>query len=124
MTSIISFLGGIGNGTPIWVSSTNPLPTTVSGGSSPPPYEGTPLGYQQIAASGAVQTLTVPGGATYATVVVEGADARWRDDGVAPTTSIGMPIYSGTPTQFSGDLTTLKFIAQSSTSTYNISYYK
>lgn len=81
-----------------------------------------PLGYQQLAGTG-LQTLTVPGGATSAIITTEGPAARWRDDGTNPTTSIGMPIASGVPTRFAGDLAVLKLISSGASVTYNISYY-
>jgi len=95
------------------------------GGSTPvAPYQSTKLGYQQIASTSALQTLTVPTGATFCLVSVEGADARWTDDGTTPTTTTGMPIYAGTTIQFSGSLNALQFIAQAAgPCTYNISYY-
>ena len=89
------------------------------------PYVATPLGYQQITSLSGAQTLTVPAGATFALIQAEAVDVRWRDDGIAPTASVGMLLPSGQPTQFSGDLSVLKFIQTSGGSaTLNVSYYK
>lgn len=129
MSVNLAYIGTAGTGKTTYVSSANPLPVNATFGGTvtvgaTAPYQGVALGYQQIAATSAVQTLTVPGGATYASIIVEGNDARWRDDGTNPTTTVGMPIYAGVPTQFSGDLATLALIAQANTSSYNISYYR
>jgi hypothetical protein len=97
-----------------------------SGGGGTPvaPYAPTPLGYQQVPATAALTALTVSSTATFAVITTEGNAARWRDDGTNPTATVGMPLNSGVPTQFSGDLAALRFIAQSGTTTYNVSYYK
>ena len=52
------------------------------------------LGYQQITSLTASTALTVPAGATLAVIVPESQSVRWRDDGVAPTASVGMPLTS------------------------------
>ena len=88
------------------------------------PYVATPLGYQQIVGLASSTALTVPGGATYALISMEGAMARWRDDGVAPTGSIGMPINSGPVERFSGDLAALRFITTGGSATLNASFYR
>jgi hypothetical protein len=49
---------------------------------------------------------------------------RWRDDGVAPSTSVGMPVAVGVPLQYDGDLTKIRFIQQSASGILNISYYR
>jgi hypothetical protein len=58
---------------------------------------GVPLGYQQISAAtlASATNLTVPTGAVLAIIRCETANVRWRDDGTAPTASVGMPM---TPT--------------------------
>src|ERR1700744_6116576 len=55
----------------------NPLVVTSSSG----PSGGTPLGYQQQTATGALFTPTVPAGAVTAVVEIEGHNARGREDG-------------------------------------------
>lgn len=94
------------------------------GGGSSPPYPATPLGYQQITSLAAAAPLTIPGTATFALVQVEGADVRWRDDGTAPTSAIGMLLTSSVPVVFSGDLSVLQFIQAQASSKLNVSYYK
>jgi hypothetical protein len=89
------------------------------------------MGYQQITSLSAAANLTVPTQTadgskqqpTFALIVCEGAPVRWRDDGTAPTSSVGMPLAIGVPLQYDGDLTRIKFIQQSATGIINISYY-
>jgi hypothetical protein len=83
----------------------------------------TPLGYQQITSLTAATALTVPTGATLAIVYVEAQAVRYRDDGVAPTTTIGMPLISGAQFQYAGTLSAIQFIAESAGAILNISYY-
>jgi hypothetical protein len=83
----------------------------------------TALGYQQIT-NPSSSSLTIPTGATYAYIQAEGNTIRWRDDGTAPTTTVGMPIAAGqAPLLFAGNLSTAKFTA-TTTANLNISYYK
>lgn len=58
-----------------------------------------------------------------ALVRVEGASVRYRDDGTAPTASVGMNLNIGDVLKFDGDLTKLRFIQQSATATLNVIYY-
>lgn len=52
-----------------------------------------PEGYRQQAISTTALALTsVPSGATYAIITVSTQGVRYRDDGVVPTASIGMPV--------------------------------
>ena len=89
------------------------------------------LGYQQITSLSASTGLTVPTLApdgsfqkpTFALIIAEGAPVRWRDDGTAPTASVGMPLAIGVPLQYDGDLNKIKFIEQSGSAKLNISYY-
>jgi hypothetical protein len=94
------------------------------GGGSSGPYTYTPLGYQQITSLAAVASLTPPAGATIAFVTVEGAPVRYRDDGTAPTTTVGMPIGIGSQLTYSGNLAAIEFIQQSASATLDVSYYK
>ena len=82
--------------------------------------------YQQIVGLVAATTLTVPTGALYALVQAQSVDVRWRDDGVAPTATVGTLLAANAPPQgFVGNLAALQFIQTSAgTSTLNVSYYK
>jgi hypothetical protein len=91
------------------------------------------MGYQQIVGAAASTALTIPQvdpvtGLTsmpvQALIICDGAGIRWRDDGVAPTASVGMPIAVGTVFVYDGDLTRLRIIQQAATATINVAYYK
>jgi len=81
------------------------------------------LGYQQITSLSASTALTVPSGATLALIVPETQNVRWRDDGTAPTASVGMPIFVGASLSYDGDLNRIRFIQQAASATLNVSYY-
>lgn len=86
-----------------------------------------PLGYQQIGAStlAAATPLTVPaGGAGLAIIIPDTAAVRWRDDGVAPSATVGMPLAAGAVLEYTGDLLAIQFIAESGSPVLNVSYYK
>jgi hypothetical protein len=97
------------------------------------PYQGQPLGYQQLTSFSAATNLTVPAGATYALINVEGTagtdTVRWRDDGTAPTTSVGM-LMNATgdqrwpPLLYAGNLSTIQFIVAAGNPKVNVSYYR
>ena len=80
-------------------------------------------GHANLSTSAGV-TLTVPSGALYAQVVVEVAAVRWRDDGTAPTSAVGMPIAAGGALTYRGNLSAIQFIGQTAGATVNVSYYK
>lgn len=89
------------------------------------------MGYQQITDLSASTALTVPtrdpNGTkcqpTTALIVAEAQGVRWRDDGVAPTASVGMPLAAGVPLSYDGDLTKIRFIQQTASAALNVSYY-
>lgn len=89
------------------------------------------MGYQQITSLSAAASLTVPvldqtglnQRPTIALIVPETQGVRWRDDGTAPTASVGMPLAAGVAFQYDGDLTKIKFIEQAASAKLNISYY-
>jgi hypothetical protein len=91
----------------------------------------TRLGYQQITALTASTALTVPimdvNGLScrpaIAIITPETQAVRWRDDGVAPTASVGMPLAAGVSLQYDGDITQIRFIEQSASAKLNVTYY-
>lgn len=82
------------------------------------------LGYQQITSLSAATSLTVPSGATTAIITAEAQAVRYRDDGTAPTATVGMPIVVGVPTVYTGPLKNIQFIEQTASAKLNISYYQ
>ena len=81
------------------------------------------LGYQQITSLSSSTALTVPAGATMALIVPETQNVRWRDDGVAPTATVGMPVLTNTSMSYDGDLQKIRFIAATAGAVLNVSYY-
>ena len=90
------------------------------------------LGYQQISTLSSAQSLTVPSvdpstglnvTPSFALITPETNGVRWRDDGVAPTASVGMPLAAGVALQYDGDLTKIRFIESTAGAKLNISYY-
>jgi hypothetical protein len=89
------------------------------------------LGYQQITSLSASTGLTIPSTSpmglaimpVLAVIIAENAAVRWRDDGVAPTAGIGMPLSAGTTFLYDGDLNRIRFIQQTAGAVINISYY-
>lgn len=90
------------------------------------------LGYQQITSLSSASGLTVPSidpstgltvKANFALITPETQGVRWRDDGTAPTASVGMPLAAGVTLQYDGDLSKIKFIGQTASAKLNISYY-
>lgn len=84
-----------------------------------------PLGYQQIVLAGST-ALTVPVGTAFANVTPEAGDVRWRDDGTAPTASVGYPLAAGAELQYTGTpaaLAALRFIGQTAGAVLNVCYY-
>lgn len=94
-----------------------------------------PLGYQQVTTTTPAFTLTVPAGANAALLNAEAVDIRWRDDGTAPTTTVGM-LLSATPATggatgahgndlfYTGNVSKLQFIQTGAGAILNVSYYK
>ena len=83
-----------------------------------------PVGaYQQQSVTTAANLASIPSGATYAVLSVEGNAIRWRDDGTDPTATVGMPVAVGQTVNYDGSLSKLRMIAQTGTATVNVSYY-
>lgn len=82
-----------------------------------------PLGYEQITALSGSTALTVPAGARLAIIIVETKAVRWRDDGTAPTATVGMPQEVGDMLFYTGDLAVIRFIEQAASAKLNVSYY-
>jgi hypothetical protein len=89
------------------------------------------IGYQQITSLSSAQNLTVPDldltglnqKPTFALITPETQGVRWRDDGIAPTATVGMPLAAGVTLQYDGNLKNIRFIEQAGSAKLNISYY-
>ena len=89
------------------------------------------LGYQQITSLSSATKLTVPqkdlsglaGSPRIAIITPEAQAVRWRDAGVAPTASVGMPLAAGVTLQYDGDINQIQFIEQTGGAKLNITYY-
>ncbi len=97
------------------------------------PYSYECLGYCQITALSAAATLpalalaagfTIPAQARMALISASTQGVRWRDDGTAPTASIGMPLGAGQQFSYTGDLSAIELIQQTSGAVLDVSFYK
>ena len=85
------------------------------------------LGYQQITDLSASVGLTIPSingqKPTLALIVPEAQNVRWRDDGVAPSATVGMPAVVGSSFSYDGNLANIRFIQSAHGAILNVSYY-
>lgn len=90
------------------------------------------MGYQQITSLSSAASLTVPSvipstgeiaSPTRAVIICETQAVRWRDDGTAPTSSVGMPLAVGQPLSYDGNLKKIQFIEQTASAKLNVTYY-
>ena len=86
-----------------------------------------PVGYQQITSLAASTALTIP--TTFPQRPVrciirpQAQAVRWRDDGVAPTASVGYPLNVGDELLYDGELSNIRFIEQAASAAINVAYY-
>ena len=88
-------------------------------------------GYQQITDLSGAVGLTVPttdigglvGSPVTAYIRCETQSVRWRDDGVAPSATVGFPLSPGDMLAYDGDLKRIKFIEQAASAKLNVVYY-
>lgn len=66
----------------------------------------------------------IPPDATCAVIVASGQAVRWRDDGTAPTASVGMHLAVGTEFIYTGNLSAIQFIQETATAVVDVTYYK
>lgn len=88
-----------------------------------------PLGYCQLTSIDAAAKLSacsggIPKGATAAYIEAEAQAIRYRDDGVAPTASVGMPVVVSLPFFYSGTLSALQVISSTSGAKLNVLFYR
>lgn len=88
-----------------------------------------PLGYCQLttlSSSVLISTCSggIPAGATMAYIQAEAQAIRYRDDGTAPSGTVGMPIASGAAILYVGNLTAVRVIEQAASAKVNILFYR
>lgn len=59
----------------------------------------------------------------FAVIIAETQAVRWRDDGVAPTATVGMPLAVGTYMLYDGNIRSLQFIGQAGQAIVNVALY-
>lgn len=87
--------------------------------------------YQQITSLSSAASLTVPsksnqgldGTPAMALIRCETQAVRYRDDGTAPTASVGMPLAVGDVLEYDGDMKKIQFIEQTASAKLNVIYY-
>jgi hypothetical protein len=87
-----------------------------------------PCGYQQLAVNTAA-SLTIPtacgSSPALAVIKAEAQALRYRDDGTAPTATVGQPIaVTDAPILYEGSISALQFIAQTSGGIVNVLFYR
>jgi len=83
-----------------------------------------PLGYQQVTGLSSAKGFTVPASAVIAIMNPVTQNVRWRDDGTNPDASTGMQIVAGEYFTYTGDLSAMKFIEETTSAEMNVSYYR
>lgn len=100
---------------------------------SDPNREREPRGFQQIVAAtlAASTGLTLPTGKdgllpSYALCHADTQTLRWRDDGSAPTASVGMRLPVATELRIDGvtAMQAIRFIVETAGGNLNVSYYR
>ncbi len=86
-----------------------------------------PILFQQIVATGLLTATglpNVPDGTKLAMIQVTGQNLRWRDDGTNPTATVGMRLVANDILVYSGVMSAIKFIEETTSAVLNITYYK
>lgn len=77
------------------------------------------------ASSASLSAVGPPVGATFATFQAETQNIRFRDDGAAPSTTVGQILIQGQPpTSYTGTMTALSFIDATAGGLLDASFYK
>jgi hypothetical protein len=88
------------------------------------------LGYKKIESLLLPQGIGLPSSArqgkmpSFALITPESGPVRWRDDGVAPTPTEGMPLSAGSTMIYDGNLAKIQFVAQLPSAKLNITFYE
>lgn len=87
------------------------------------------IGFEQITGLSAVKLLTVPSDPTtgrkaaIAIVHAEAQAVRWRQDGTAPSATVGMRLLVGGELEIDTQLDIIQFIEETASAKLNVSYY-
>jgi hypothetical protein len=84
---------------------------------------GSPLGYEQVTGMTSAKSLTPPAQARYALIQPTGQSVRYRDDGTAPTATVGSRVTALESLWYGGDLSAIQFFQEAATAVLNVSYY-
>lgn len=83
-----------------------------------------PLGYQQLTNLVTAVSVVAPPGTSLILITPESAAVRWRDDGVAPTASVGYPLSVGMELRYTaGSMNRLQIIQQAANAVANLAFY-
>lgn len=85
------------------------------------PWE--PLGFESISNPATAQSLTPVAGAKFALISTATAAIRWRDDGTAPTATVGIALAVGEYFQYFGDLSAIQVINDGGAAVVSVAYY-
>lgn len=84
-----------------------------------------PCGYDQMTSLSGATGLTLPGnGETYCVIIPETQNVRYRDDGVSPSATVGMPLTADNTYEYYGDMSAIEFIEQTAGAVINVSFYR
>ena len=101
-TTIVSQTSGTPNGAGVYVTSVATTSSTAS-----------------------LTTAGIPSTANVAIMTVSTANVRWRDDGAAPTASVGVLIPAASvPYQYTGPLSAFQLTAVSGSPSVDVAFYK
>lgn len=89
------------------------------------------IGYVQMTSVDTAAGLTYPTNVqtagphqpNFVKIVCEAQAIRYRDDGVAPTATVGMPLAVGTELRYDGDLRKIQVISQVAGAIVNLLFY-
>lgn len=83
----------------------------------------TVTGFQNYAITASMTLTSVPSNSTHALITVDlgGGNIRFRDDGVNPTTAVGLLIQAGGAAELT-NLSSIRMISTSATTSINVSF--
>jgi hypothetical protein len=87
-----------------------------------------PLGYCRLTSLDSAAKLSacaggIPASATIAWIGVESQGIRYRDDGTAPTASVGFPIAAGGTLFYVGTLSAIELVQQNAAAIVDVLFY-